>query len=162
MIDQVHFAAIKARLTDVPGIEGLSVSNVGGRLEFGMAGKIAATAENAPDADIESAIRIIFGGKTVTDTTTTTTAVPAAPSPIAAQPAAAAPIPSNITGATHATMSIADIVKDAKKSVEDAHQNVIAGATRIKASAARLSGIGDSLNSEADALDSMAGQYTNS
>lgn len=61
-MEQAAFAAIKARLPDVPGIENLSVANISGRFEFGMDGKIAAVNELATDAEIDSAIRIIFGG----------------------------------------------------------------------------------------------------
>lgn len=64
MLDQPLFAAVKARLADVPGIENMSVSNIAGRIQFGMDGKIAAVDENASDADIDTAIRTTFGGRT--------------------------------------------------------------------------------------------------
>lgn len=48
---------LKARLRDVPGIEGLTMQSLVGRQVFGFDGKIAAVDPNASDQEIEDAIR---------------------------------------------------------------------------------------------------------
>lgn len=163
MLEADRFAAIKAQLGDVPGIEALSVANTGGRLEFAMGSKVVAVRADAPDLEIEKSIRIIFGGKTVTDTpSTAATPVPAAPSPVAATAATGtATIPSNITGAAHATASIADLVKDARQSVQAGHDKIRANVAKVQQAAAALDGLGDNLGDEADNLLAMVGQFKN-
>lgn len=48
---------LKARMPDVPGIENLTMTAIGGRLVFGFDGLIAAVDPGATDQEIETAIR---------------------------------------------------------------------------------------------------------
>lgn len=124
-MDQATFAAVKARLADVPGIENLSVANIEGRFEFGMDGKIAAVNELASDADIDSAIRIIFGGHV-------TPLPPAQPLPPAPTAAPATPKAATMT-TTPAPGSFAASLKammdEAKNGLAQAQS---AGRARVK------------------------------
>lgn len=167
MLDQPLFAAVKARLADVPGIDGMSVSNIAGRMQFGMDGKIAAVDENASDAEIDAAIRATFGGKTVTDTTITTAApaaaatpVPAAPSPVTAVPKTPA-LPSNVTGAAHVGTTLKDMLTQRKSAMIAAHEKLSANFAKLDVATEALNTVADNVGGEADDLMATLGQFTN-
>ena len=155
MLDQPLFASVKARLADVPGIDRMSVSNIAGRLEFGMDGKIAAVDENASDAVIDAAIRATFGGHITPPPVAQPLSAPSAP----IIPAKATTM--SITGAAPATLSIKAMIEASRQKVKGAHDKLIANSAKISQAADALDGLGNDLGTEADDLLAMVGQYKN-
>lgn len=153
MLDQPLFATIKARLSDVPGIDAMSVSNIAGRITFGMNGKIAAVYERASDAEIDAAIRSTFGGHVT----------PLPPAPAAAPPTI---IPTketsvSVTGAGHVGTSLKDMLAQRKAKIAAAHDKLSANFDKLDQATAALDTLGDKVGSEADDLMSVVGQFTN-
>lgn len=168
MLDQPLFAAVKARLADVPGIDGMSVSNIAGRMQFGMDGKIAAVDENATDADIDAAIRATFGSnalKTLTAPLTSATLPVVALAPAAAPSTAVVPAKEtaavSVTGASHVGTSLKDMLTQRKAKISAAHDKLSANFDKLDVATAALDTLGDKVGSEADDLLSVVGQFTN-
>lgn len=141
MLDQPLFAAVKARLSDVPGIDAMSVSNIGGRLVFGLGGKVAAVRDGATDAEIDSAIRIIFGGNP--------------------PPAATKGTSMSVTGAAHAGLSLKQLMAQHKQRIADGHAKLAVGFDKLGQAGDALNNLGDQVNTEADDLLATVGQFTN-
>lgn len=160
MLDQPLFAAVKARLADVPGIEHMSVSNIAGRITFGMDGKIAAVGENATDAEIDAAIRATFGGHVTPVPAAAPLAVPAAAPSTAVVPAKETTAVS-VTGAAHVGTSLKEMLAARKTKIAAAHDKLAANFDKLDQATAALDTLGDKVGSEADDLMSVVGQFTN-
>ena len=154
MLDQPLFAAVKERLADVPGIDRMSVSNIAGRLEFGMDGKLAIIDENAADNQIDAAIRATFGGHI----TPPPVAMPLVAAATTTQPQGKS---MSITGAAPATLSIKAMIEKSRSTVQAAHQKLTDNAAKVQQAADALSSLGDDLGKEGDDLLAMVGQYKN-
>lgn len=157
MLDQPLFAAVKARLADVPGIDGMSVSNIAGRINFGMDGKIASVDENASDADIDAAIRATFGDHVTPAPAAAPLAAPAAAPAIPAKETAAV----SVTGAAHVGTSLKDMLTQRKAKISAAHDKLSANFDKLDQATAALDTLGDKVGSEAADLLAVVGQFTN-
>lgn len=81
MFNPPQLADVQARLRDVPNIDQMSLTEIGGRIVFGLNGRMVALVPGASDELIDSEIRRAFGDPMV-DTT----------NPIAARAAAEVPL----------------------------------------------------------------------
>lgn len=136
---------MKARLSDIPNIDQMSLTLIANRLMFGINGVVVAVEPGASDEQIDAAIRGHLQAK----------ATQAAPPP---QRKASS---MSITGAAPATISIKQMIEESRTLVKGAHEKLKANAVRVGEAAAALNGLGDDLGKEADDLLSMVGQYKN-
>ena len=159
MLDQPLFAAVKERLADVPGIERMAVSNLVGRIQFGMDGKIAAVDERASDDEIDAAIRATFGGHVTPAPVAAPLAAPAAAPPTAVIPAKETAV--SVTGAAHVGTSLKDMLNQRKAKIAAAHDKLSANFDKLDQATDALDTLGDKVGSEADDLMAVVGQFTN-
>lgn len=143
----MDLAALKARLSDVPGIETLTLTQIGGRLVFGFNGLVAAVDPSATEDQVVSAIR------------TTSALRPAPMPPVQPQPKAK---PMSVTGASHAGMSLKKMLEDRKQAMAAAHSKVESSFAKLDQATAALDSVGDKVAAEADDLMASIGQFTNS
>jgi hypothetical protein len=67
----------------------------------------------------------------------------------------------SITGASHLSSSIRDLIAEAKARINDAHLRVGGAVDNITSAASEAAKIADAINKEADALISGLGQFSN-
>jgi hypothetical protein len=133
--------ALKAALPDIIGIESLTETIIGGRKVYGFNGLIAAVDMNADEAAIESAIRSA-----------------AALRPVTSQPKGNT---MSVTGASHAGMTLKQMMSQRKQAMTDAHDKLKAGFAKLDQATAALDSVGDKVAAEADDLLATVGQFTN-
>lgn len=142
-------AALKARMPEIVGIDELTETVVGGRRVFGFNGLIAAVDLKANETEIEATIRKTAGLRN---------AVPVA-EPVTTQPKGQ-PM-SSVTGARSASMSLKQMMEQAKQSVADGMAEVQAGIDKHARAGAALKTLGSTLNHDGDDLLATVGQFTN-
>lgn len=114
---------LKAALADVPGIDSLTMTTIGGRACYSFAGKIAAVDPNADDAEIQRAIRTASGSPEIASIipTASVQAVNAKPAPGA--PKLTAPATGSFAAKLKAMMA------DARAGVEQARNDGLSKVT---------------------------------
>ena len=137
-------ADLKARLADVPGIETLTVSMVGGRQMDRFAGLIASVGPLATDQEIDDAIRN------------------------AARLPSVALIPEkqevesmSVTGAKYAGLSLKARMAAVKDKIAAGQAKVEASFDALDRAGDALNALGDSVGAEAADLLATVGQFTN-
>lgn len=136
---------LKSRMSDVPGIEQLTMQLANGRQVFTLGEHIASTGAFASDEEIETAIRTALRLPSVA-------LIPDKPKD--------APM-SSITGARSASQSLKQLMEEAKQSVADGMAQVQAGIEKHAKAGAALKNLGTTLNSDGDDLLATVGQFTN-
>lgn len=162
----MDIGAIKARCSDVPGIETLTLRNIGGRLVAGFDGLLVAADARTTEEHVVDAIRKAAAGRARGNL-----AMPNldyAPRPTsdflknlaANNPPKDQPM-SSITGAGHASTSIHAMLAARKKAIQDAHQKVQDSFAKLDKATDALNAVGDKVSAEADDLLASIGQISN-
>lgn len=136
---------LKSRMSDIPGIDGLTMQLANGQQVFTIGDVMASTGAFASDDEIETAIR---------------NAVRLPSVPLIAEETKDAPM-SSVTGARSASTSLKQMMEEAKKSVADGMAEVQAGIEKHAKAGAALKNLGTTLNSDGDDLLASVGQFTN-
>lgn len=143
----MSIADLKARLADIPDIEGLTMELQGGRIVLRWGAHVASADAAASDAEIESAMRAAL-------------ALP----PLAAIPArqtpTASPHPADVAG------SIRDMMESHTRLLGEIHATNLArlqtALDRQRVAAASAVGaVSDKVDAQTDDFLAMIGQYTN-
>jgi hypothetical protein len=158
---------LKARLADVPGIDGLTMQTVMGRQVFGIGGKLIGVDLNASEAEIDNAIRV---GVASPDIATiippvTMNLAPEAPKGSPAMTATmTAPAPGSFAASLRAMMDearagVAQARADGLSKVTDA----VGKLAEAKAATTHVSEVmAKTIADEADAVMAELGQISNS
>jgi hypothetical protein len=135
---------LRARMADVPGIDGLTMQLAGGRQVFTILGHVVSTGAFASDEEIEQAIR---------------SAVRLPIVPLIAEETKDAPM--SITGAAHVSTSLKDMLSQRKQAMADGHAKLQSAFAKMDQATAALNSVGDKVAAEADDLLASVGQFTN-
>lgn len=142
MFDPPRLADVKARLSDIPNIDQMSLTLIANRMMFGINGVVVGIDPGASDDQIDAAIRAHLNIQATT-------------------PPQRKKLIMSITGAAPAALSIKEMIEQSRVTVQAAHEKLKANAGRVADAANALNGLGDDLGKEADDLLSMVGQYKN-
>lgn len=140
----MSIADLKLRLADVPGIETLSLTLIGGRSCYGFAGKIAAVDPLASDQEIEDAIR-------------NAARLPS----IAMIPDKPKEAPMTVTGAGYAAGSLSSKLRAIRDKISAGSSKMDAALEKMDQAAEAHNSLADTVAGEADALLAELGQFTN-
>jgi hypothetical protein len=132
-------------MSDVPGIEGLTMQLANGRQVFTILGHVASTGAFASDEEIETAIR---------------NAVRLPSVPLIAEKIKDAPM--SLTGAAHVGSSLKEMLEQRKRAMQDGHAKLQGAFAKMDQATAALNSVGDKVAAEADDLLASVGQFTNS
>jgi hypothetical protein len=135
---------LRARMQDIPGIEGLTMQLAGGRQVFTIGGMVTSTTAFASDDEIETAIRNALRLPSV---------------PLIAEETKDAPM--SITGASHVGTSLKDMMEQRKRAMADGHAKLQGAFAKMDQATAALNSVGDKVAAEADDLLASVGQFTN-
>lgn len=165
----VDLDRLKAKLADVPGFGSLSVTNIAGRKVYGFNGVMAAVDPKADEAETERAIRKaaamvppkLPAPAVPMPPVTTFRLGPATPLPLVSiQPARTKSMA--VTGASHAGMSLKDMMAKHKQKIADAQAHVETQFAKLDQAGDAMQKLGDSVGAEADDLMATIGQFSNS
>lgn len=136
---------VRARMSDIPGIDGLTMQLLGGRQCFSWGnGMLVAVDPMATDQEVETAIRNASRLPSV--------------SMIPDKPKEAA---MSITGASHVSLSLKDMMEQRKQAMADGHAKLQGAFAKMDQATAALNSVGDKVAAEADDLLASVGQFTN-
>lgn len=134
---------LRSRMSDVPGIDGLTMQLANGRQVFTLGGIVCTTGAFASDQEIEDTIRAAIRLPAVS---------------LADKPKDA---PMSITGAAHVGSSLKDMLEQRKKAMQDGHTKLQSAFAKMDQATAALNSVGDKVAAEADDLLASVGQFTN-
>lgn len=135
----MSIADLKTRLANVPGIETLTLTMIGGRHVYGFAGLIAAVDPLATDQEIDDTIR--RAARLIPD-----------------KPKGN---PMSVTGAGFLGGSIKAKIQAAKDKIAAGHSALDQAVTKLDGAAEQSANLAKSISDEADALLADIGQFTN-
>lgn len=135
---------LRARMSDVSGIEGLTMQLANGRQVFTLGNIVGSVGAFASDQEIEDAIR----------------AAVKLPS-VGIVPEQRKEAAMSITGAAHVGSSLKDMIEQRKRAMSDGHAKLQAAFGKMDQATAALNSVGDKVAAEADDLLASVGQFTN-
>jgi hypothetical protein len=135
---------LKARMSDIPGIDGLIMQLANGRQVFTIGEHVTSTTAFASDDEIEKAIRNALRLPSVA-------LIPDKPKEA----------PMSITGAAHVGSSLKDMIEQRKRAMADGHAKLQTAFAKMDQATAALNSVGDKVAAEADDLLASVGQFTN-
>lgn len=135
---------LRARMSDVPGIEKLTMRLANGQQIFTIGDIVGSVGAFASDQEIENAIRAAIK----------------LPS-IGIFPEQRKEAAMSITGAAHVGSSLKDMIEQRKRAMADGHAKLQGALDKMDQATAALNSIGDKVSAEADDLLASVGQFTN-